>query len=199
MLESHLHDDRIIAPPDILSHLYTRLAVPHGRTSFPRLSELARTFGLSPALEYGRHDPTARVHLWGDVFNVLCDAAVGDQRARAVAAVATLVAAGEEEAGISGRAGENKGEGAAVIAQAIARLPLGIGAPIREALRSCQLNPPAEMSAGAYTLIGRRDLAHMRSGRASGFTFGGEYEHRARMVRCVSLFFTFTGVENIFL
>ncbi|KAG9073566.1 Anaphase-promoting complex subunit 1, partial [Ceratobasidium sp. UAMH 11750] len=178
--EPYLHDERILAPPDILSHLYTRLAVSHGRTSFPRLSELARTFELSPALEYGRRDPMARIHLWNDVFNVLCDAAVGDQRARAVGAVAALLAAGDEESE-EGRGPRNEAEAASVIAQAIARLPIGIGAPIREALRSCQLNPPSEMSAGTYTLIERRDLAHMRSGKASGFTFGGVYEHRARM------------------
>ncbi|KAG9093761.1 Anaphase-promoting complex subunit 1 [Ceratobasidium sp. 370] len=178
--EPYLHDERILAPPDILSHLYTRLAVPHGRTSFPRLSELARTFELSPALEYGRRDPMARIHLWNDVFNILCDAAVGDQRARAVGAVAALLAAGDEE-GEEGRGPGNQTEGASLIAQAIARLPIGIGAPIREALRSCQLNPPSEMSAGTYALIERRDLAHMRSGKASGFTFGGVYEHRARM------------------
>ncbi|QRW13959.1 anaphase-promoting complex subunit 1 [Ceratobasidium sp. AG-Ba] len=164
--ELYLHDERILAPPDILSHLYTRLAVPHGRTSFPKLSELARTFKLSPGLEYGRRDPMSRIHLWNDVFNVLCDAAIGDQRARAVGAVAALLAASTEEGDI---------------AQAIARLPIGIGAPIREALRSCQLNPPSEMSAESYALIERRDLAHMRSGKASGFTFGGAYEHRARM------------------
>ncbi|CAE6438834.1 unnamed protein product [Rhizoctonia solani] len=160
--ESHLHDERLIAPPDILSHLYTLLAVPHGRNSFPRLTELARTFQLTPALEYGKLDPTERVHLWNDVFNVLCDPAVGDQRARAVAAVGLLSES------------EN-------VVEAIARLPLGVGAPIREALRSCQLNPAAEMTAEGYALIERRDLAHMRSGKASGFTFGGEYEHRARM------------------
>ncbi|KAF8742114.1 20s cyclosome subunit (apc1/BimE), partial [Rhizoctonia solani] len=160
--ESHLFDERLIAPPDILSHLYTLLSVPHGRNSFPRLSELARTFQLTPALEYGKLDPTERVHLWNDVFNVLCDPAVGDQRARAVAAVGLL----------------SESENVVV---AIARLPLGVGAPIREALRSCQLNPSTEMSAEGYTLIERRDLAHMRSGKASGFTFGGEYEHRARM------------------
>jgi anaphase-promoting complex subunit 1 len=153
--------------------LYTLLAVPHGRNSFPRLAELARTFDLCPALEYGKRDPTERVHLWNDVFNVLCDPAVGDQRARAISAVAVLIN------------GDNK---PSRIVRAIARLPLGIGAPIREALRSCQLNPPAEMSADGYALIERRDLAHMRSGRASGFTFGGEYEHRARMV---SFFFRF--------
>ncbi|CAE6382556.1 unnamed protein product, partial [Rhizoctonia solani] len=39
--EPHLHDERLIAPPDILSHLYTLLSVPHGRNSFPRLTELA--------------------------------------------------------------------------------------------------------------------------------------------------------------
>ncbi|KAJ1300671.1 hypothetical protein OPQ81_002319 [Rhizoctonia solani] len=149
-------------PPDILSHLYTLLAIPHGRNSFPRLTELARTFQLTPALEYGKLDPTERVHLWNDVYNVLCDPAVGDQRARALVAV-NLLSESENVVG------------------AIARLPLGVGAPIREALRSCQLNPSTEMSAEGYALIERRDLAHMRSGRASGFTFGEEYEHRAKM------------------
>ncbi|KAG9125312.1 Anaphase-promoting complex subunit 1 [Ceratobasidium sp. 392] len=177
--EPYLHDERIFAPPDILSHLYTLLAVPHGRTSFPRLSELARKFELSPALEYGRRDPMSRIHLWNDVFTVLCDAAIGDQRARAVGAVSALMAAGDEEG--EGRGQKTECERASGIAEAITRLPIGIGAPIREALRSCQLGPPFEMTAGAYTLIGRRDLAHMQSGKASGFTFGGTYEHRARM------------------
>ncbi|KAI5993715.1 hypothetical protein F5J12DRAFT_858509 [Pisolithus orientalis] len=39
------------------------------------------------------------------------------------------------------------------------RLPLGIAAPLREAIRTCQLSPPGNWRSEHYELVGRRDLA----------------------------------------
>jgi anaphase-promoting complex subunit 1 len=38
-------------------------------------------------------------------------------------------------------------------------LPIGIAAPLREAIRTCQLSPSGEWPVGAYQLTGRNDLA----------------------------------------
>ncbi|GAA5920093.1 hypothetical protein JCM1841_004092 [Sporobolomyces salmonicolor] len=48
----------------------------------------------------------------------------------------------------------------------LARLQLGVALPLREAVRMCQLEAPEGWSAGAYALIGRRDLERQaKSGR----------------------------------
>lgn len=49
----------------------------------------------------------------------------------------------------------------------LARLPFGVALPLREALRSCQLDPPASWSARAYRLVDRADLAKQISPKAN--------------------------------
>lgn len=66
----------------------------------------------------------------------------------------------------------------------IDRLPFGISAPIREALKTCQHAPPADWNREAYLLVGRNDIAQMTTseGEADPFTFGEGYQLKDHLV-----------------
>ncbi|KAG0261648.1 Anaphase-promoting complex subunit 1 [Mortierella polycephala] len=49
------------------------------------------------------------------------------------------------------------------------QLPFGVSIPLREALWMCRRNPPLDMESDALSLIGRDDLAELKSGRSPGY------------------------------
>ncbi|KAF9181463.1 Dicer-like protein 1 [Haplosporangium sp. Z 767] len=49
------------------------------------------------------------------------------------------------------------------------QLPFGVSIPLREALWMCRRNPPLDMESDALSLIGRDDLAELKSGHSPGY------------------------------
>ncbi|KAG0212923.1 Anaphase-promoting complex subunit 1 [Mortierella sp. GBA30] len=49
------------------------------------------------------------------------------------------------------------------------QLPFGVSVPLREALWKCRRNPPSDLSSNALSLIGRNDLAELKSDQNPGY------------------------------
>ncbi|CAO3574996.1 unnamed protein product [Mortierella alpina] len=49
------------------------------------------------------------------------------------------------------------------------QLPFGLSTPLREALWKCRRNPPADLNSDGLSLIGRNDLAELKSDQAPGY------------------------------
>lgn len=101
---------------------------------------MAIRFGIAPAFAYGRLDPLrALYHLTG-IYRCLSDNTVKETQKRAENAVYLMVTS-------------------ALGPGFVKHLPIGIAAPLMEALRTCQMAPPGDWPLAAYRAIGRNDLA----------------------------------------
>lgn len=49
------------------------------------------------------------------------------------------------------------------------QLPFGLSTPLREALWKCRRNPPSDLNSNGLSLIGRNDLAELKSDQAPGY------------------------------
>nr|ASF90226.1 hypothetical protein SPAR01883 [Bartheletia paradoxa] len=127
------------SPSDILSDLAFILS--GHSTSRPRLCDIGRQFGFQPAASLSTVSPcwrTLRLQLVYDVLAESDEHSTAQQRAEK--AVVEMV-----------RLGMTREE--------LNRVPFGVVLPLREALRSCQLNPPGNWEPEAYSLVERPDLA----------------------------------------
>ncbi|TFK24896.1 anaphase promoting complex subunit 1 [Coprinopsis marcescibilis] len=137
---SHVDDKLPIWPYDVMSFLYsvvTGIADPttHWRTPM----HIAKNWEIKPAFAHDMVDPLADLHEVLSLFAILGDSKAPGAQKRAEMAIHKLVTG----------VGVDK----------IEMLPLGIALPLREALRTCQLAPPAHWPLPSYSQIGRNDLA----------------------------------------
>ncbi|KAJ4490696.1 hypothetical protein J3R30DRAFT_122797 [Lentinula aciculospora] len=134
-------DDTIpVWPPDISAILYGRISNPEWKVPWFDALELAARFRIHPSYAYGTIDPLESMKKLTVAYMHLADPDVKRSSKRAENAVRQMV---------------NKG----INEEFIARLPLGIAAPLREAIRTCQLTPPLDWSQEAYKMISRDDVA----------------------------------------
>lgn len=135
-------DDRIpVWPPDITAILYGRISNPDWQVPAFSLSELAARYAIRPSYAFGQVDPLVDLKQLSEVYKTLSDPAVSSSIKRAENAVRMLLS-------------EDKR-----IFNMLDVMPLGLAAPLREAIRSCQLAPPLNWQADMYCAIGREDVA----------------------------------------
>ncbi|KAJ3872434.1 hypothetical protein F5051DRAFT_155993 [Lentinula edodes] len=134
-------DDTIpVWPPDISAILYGRISNPEWKVPWFDALELATRFRIQPSYAYGTIDPLESMKILTWTYMTLADPDVKRNLKRAENAVLQMVRSGMNE-------------------EFIARLPLGIAAPLREAIRTCQLAPPLDWPQEAYKAISRDDVA----------------------------------------
>lgn len=138
-------DDRIpVWPPDMSAILYGSISNPDWQVPAYGTSRLARSFSIDPSFAFGDAEPLVSLQRLTAAYLCLADKTVPSTQKRAELTVEKLV-------DILGTAEK----GSAFLNS----LPLGIAAPLREAIRTCQLSPPSHWRKEHYDLIGRRDLA----------------------------------------
>ncbi|KAG2076443.1 hypothetical protein BDR04DRAFT_1148887 [Suillus decipiens] len=143
-------DDRLpVWPLDMLAILYGSIS--HVDWQFPPYgtSRLAHSFSVDPSFAFGDTEPVVSLERLTTVYVCLADKSVTSTQKRAELTVEKLV----EMLGTAEK-------GSAFLDS----LPLGIAAPLREAIRTCQLSPPSHWRKEHYELIGRRDLAFSVAG-----------------------------------
>ncbi|KAI0661437.1 hypothetical protein C8Q70DRAFT_1044010 [Cubamyces menziesii] len=142
----HFATDDILPvwPPDMTAILYGRLNNPDWQVPWSNSYAFASRFDLEASWAFGRTDPLAHTSAFTTLCKTLTDkqweGRALDTRSRAVAALQFM--------DLTGLQLDN-----------LRRFPLGIAAPFREALRTCQLSPGGDWTVSAYHLIGRNDLA----------------------------------------
>lgn len=140
----HVYERLPIWPPDMPAILYGRLNNPEWKVPWTNSLNFAARFDLEASCAFGLLDPLSRTSAMTALCKILTDkfweGKALDTRSRAVAALQFL-------------------DVLKFRPQDLQRLPLGIAAPIREALRTCQLSPGGDWTVTAYRLIGRNDLA----------------------------------------
>lgn len=138
-------DDRIpVWPPDMAAILYGRISNPDWRFPSYETPRLASLFDIQPSFAFGNGEPLLSLQRLTTAYLCLADNGVASTHKRAELTVETLVRTwGTAKRGLF----------------FLDSLPLGIAAPLREAIRTCQLSPPSHWHSEHYELIGRRDLA----------------------------------------
>lgn len=138
-------DDRIpVWPPDMAAILYGRISNPDWKFPAYETSRLAAMFDIQPSYAFGKVEPLSSLQRLTTAYLCLSDGSITSAQKRAEMTIETLVR-------MWGTA--KKGH------LFLDSLPLGIAAPLREAIRTCQLSPPPYWQPEHYELIGRRDLA----------------------------------------
>ncbi|KAJ3746045.1 hypothetical protein DFH05DRAFT_1442763 [Lentinula detonsa] len=135
-----LNDTIPVWPPDISAILYGRISNPEWRVPWYDALELAARFRIQPSYAYGTIDPLESMKTLTLAYMKLADPDVKRNLKRAENAVRQMVVSGINE-------------------DFIARLTLGIAAPLREAIRTCQMTPPTDWPQEAYKAISRDDVA----------------------------------------
>ena len=123
------------------SSLYGQLNNPDWNAPEISTAGLILPGGTEPSWAFGDEDPLLRYHHVTAIYRSLSQPNV-DSRKCAEGALKLLV-----------RALESKQE------CVLDKLPLGLLAPLREALRTCQMSPAGNWPVTAYQLIQRTDLA----------------------------------------
>ncbi|KAI5990454.1 hypothetical protein EDD15DRAFT_2452542 [Pisolithus albus] len=138
-------DDRIpVWPPDMTAVLYGRLSNPEWKFLPYESPRLASLFEIQPSFAFGNAEPLLTLQRVTTAYLCLAGDSVASTQRRAELTVETLIEMwGTAKKGLLFLDG----------------LPLGIAAPLREAIRTCQLSPPGNWRSEHYELVGRRDLA----------------------------------------
>ena len=138
-------DDRIpVWPPDMCAILYGRISNPDWKIPPYETSLLASMFNIQPSYAFGKVEPLSSLQRLTTAYLCLSDSTIPSAQQRAEVTVEALV-----------RMWGTAKNGHFFLDS----LPLGIAAPLREAIRTCQLSPPPHWQSEHYELIGRRDLA----------------------------------------
>ncbi|KAI5119343.1 hypothetical protein M0805_004020 [Coniferiporia weirii] len=135
--------DEIMLPLDISSALYSRLAQPEHRSALLETTANRQ----SQTYAFGRVEAHPMLLEFTRLFTAFSDIRQADGRKRAEATVLMMA---------QGQYGLDF----------LSLLPLSIGAPLREAARTCQLGPPSDWPVSAYEFVGRNDLTE--SAKTSG-------------------------------
>jgi anaphase-promoting complex subunit 1 len=136
-------DDRIpVWPPDVWALLYGRMSYPDWNVPWMNTHHITQLFSLTPSYAFGQVNPLANLQRINKLYTLLINPSDAPIQRRAESAVLELLN-GEEGGGM----------------EFLERLPLGMAAPLREAMRTCQQAPPENWPANVYKAIGRNDLA----------------------------------------
>ncbi|KAI6017045.1 hypothetical protein EDC04DRAFT_2902833 [Pisolithus marmoratus] len=138
-------DDRIpVWPPDMTAVLYGRLSNPDWKFLPYESTRLASLFDIQPSFAFGDAEPLLTLQRVTTAYLCLAGDSVASTQRRAQLTVETLIQTwGTAKKGL----------------RFLDSLPLGIAAPLREAIRTCQLSPPGNWRSEHYKLVGRQDLA----------------------------------------
>ncbi|KAI0364452.1 hypothetical protein BV20DRAFT_956236 [Pilatotrama ljubarskyi] len=140
----HVYERMPIWPPDMTAILYGRLYNSDWKVPWSNSFDFAARLELEGCCAFGRVDPLPRTCAMAVLCKTLTDKyweeKVLDTRSRAVAALQVMDVWQFKPHNLQ-------------------RLPLGVAAPLREALRTCQLSPGGDWTVSAYRLVGRNDLA----------------------------------------
>lgn len=120
---------------------------------------------------YGLHDPLMSLNALTSIYKFLADGSEKSSQKRAENAVLYMVRTGLIGDG-SVSTGSVSGKGFEGNKTFLSRLPLGLAAPIREAMRTCQMAPPSDWPLEAYKAVGRDDVAASASAGGNGGTKG---------------------------
>lgn len=160
-------DDRVpVVPRDIYSFLLNMLRSDAEPISFEP-GHLSLYFKTVPPFTFGTQDPTSIVYSLKRLYDLLIDPAVPTSHKRAENAITYLLLPG--------------GPGM----QLLDTLPLGLAAPLREAVRTCQLAPPGHWPADMFSQIGRKDLAASGSQETEAIFTEGYRPAKDFMVRSI--------------
>ncbi|KAI0829732.1 hypothetical protein BC628DRAFT_1408561 [Trametes gibbosa] len=140
----NVHERLPIWPPDMTAILYGRLNNPDWIVPWSNSFNFASRFELQGSFVFGRVDPLQRTSTMTALCKILTDkyweGKTLDTRSRAAAALQFMDVLQFKPSDLQ-------------------RFPLGVAAPIREALRTCQLSPSGDWTMTAYRLVSRNDLA----------------------------------------
>ncbi|TFY77780.1 hypothetical protein EWM64_g6232 [Hericium alpestre] len=136
----HVDDHLPVWPPDMSAILYGRISNPDWNLPWYDTHRLASQFKHEPSFAYGRLDPLGYLRQLTAIYKALADKAAEDIRKRSENAMMLMV---KSRIGLD----------------FLRYLPLGVAAPLREVIRTCQLSPGQDWPAVAYHFIGRNDLA----------------------------------------
>lgn len=153
LVVSHLDDKLPVSPPNALAALWDTIAQSSWSTSSDpgdKWTALLPTDTIS-ALAFGEIDPLGRFHALLHVYRELKDKDA-NTRQRAERALMTVL---QERLSV------------------LDKLPIGPGAALREALRTCQQNPSGDWPLAAYQLVGRNDLAEGLTNSPEPLSAGG--------------------------
>ncbi|EGN94861.1 hypothetical protein SERLA73DRAFT_114320 [Serpula lacrymans var. lacrymans S7.3] len=139
-------DDRIpVWPPDKIAIFYGRASNPDWTFPAHHMQTFAVTYNIEPSYAYGHLDPLKVLQQVTAAYMCLAENGTGTStQKRAEKTVENLI----ETHKLARRA-----------SLFLDNLPLGVAAPLREAIRTCQLSPAMHWTSAHYELIGRRDLA----------------------------------------
>ncbi|THH30259.1 hypothetical protein EUX98_g3917 [Antrodiella citrinella] len=136
-------DNRLPVPPmDFWSICSARLNGSEPTNPLLGAWKTAALFGLDPSIAFGNSDPLIRLRRLDKVYTTMSESKVEETRKRAEGAISLYARFRQEN-----------------VIDAIEDLPIGIAAPLKEAVRTCQLSPSGSWTAAVYRLIGRSDLA----------------------------------------
>lgn len=159
-------------PPDLTAYLSSALlALPKPQKAWVNVQDIPNQFSFPPPTEpIPLHDPFPLARQLTMVYDRIRDSRGLSARDRAEQTVAAMVSVG-------------------LTSDVLRRVPFGVAAPLREALRTCQFYPPKDWSTEAYILIDRKDLAQMKAGGPPrfGFGFGDAYSQMNHLVFHLSL------------
>jgi anaphase-promoting complex subunit 1 len=127
--------------------LFGRIANP-GWALAPHTRNLGSHFGLQPSFAFGNLEPLSTLAQLTTLYMCMADDKVSETERRAHHVVQAML---RLKTGV----------------QLLGTLPIGIAAPIREAVRTCQGLPPPGWSPHGYRLVDRNDLAE-------GINHGGD-------------------------
>ena len=171
-------DDRIpVWPPDLSAILYGRVSTPDWKVPWHDVHHIVTRFSISPSFEYGVVDPLHELHELSLLYNSLSDGKVSECQKRAENVVYKMVT-------------QHPGR------ELTSDLPLGIAAPLREAVRTCQLAPPGNWPLDAYRAIGRNDLAASATQNPDLLTTDG-YKTRKEFIVSWNAIFSTISLTNL--
>lgn len=158
-------DDRLPTwPQDATAYIHaTLLNHREDRKDYRGISYITTLYGIDPPHSFGSQDPLTIVQDTMHIYSLLAEPRQAPIQKRAEVGVKWLL---QEGPGM----------------QLLDRLPLGVAAPIREAVRTCQLSPPADWPLWMYTEIGRNDLAASASEHPDWMMTEGYRPAKALMV-----------------
>lgn len=149
-------DDRLPTwPQDACAYIHATLVnSKDDRKEFQDISYVTNLYEIEAPFTFGTQDPLKIIQDTVYLYFLLAEPRQASTPKRAEAGVKWLL---------------QDGPGM----QLLDKLPLGVAAPIREAVRTCQLTPPADWPLYMYTEIGRNDLAASASENLDGTVMEG--------------------------
>jgi anaphase-promoting complex subunit 1 len=118
------------------------MSYPEWSVPWMNTQHITQLFSFTPSYAFGQVTPLANLQRINKLYSLLINPSDAPIRQRAERTILELLN-GEDGGGL----------------EFLEKLPLGMAAPLREAMRTCQQAPPENWPAKVYQAIGRNDLA----------------------------------------